>query len=221
MVCRSLTCCPLLLTSPSDLSGTSHSLSREPWVLVFDSCLCCKSCSLHRSTWLRISFQCQPSLHSNLMNFFSLSLVVLLHPSDNSLMVLDTSSSFLDPLVLLDSMVWFCPSCVPPLIFLSLLRFSAASNPLCLEWPTIQTLNLWCQAPMPEAGIRKHWTSKPSPSKSSCTCLRTMPFWRLTSPCTFSPITNSGLISLMSLNISGQRYLLSSLPFCFPATLNG
>ena len=135
--------------------------------------------------------------------------------------VLDTSSSFLDPLVLSSSMVSFCPSCVLPLTSWFLLRFSVASNPLCLEWPTIQTLNLWCQAPMPEAGIRKHWTSKPSPSKSSCTCLRTMPFWRLTSPCTFSPITNSGLISLMSLNISGQRYLLSSLPFCFPATLNG
>ena len=74
---------------------------------------------------------------------------------------------------------------------------------------------------MPEAGIIRHLTSKPSLSRSSCTCLSTMPSWMLIIPSTFSPINHLGLHSLMTLIVSSQRKRSSSVPLLFPAVENG
>lgn len=86
-----------------------------------------------------------------------------------------------------------------------------------LEWATNQTRSLLWGALTAQAGNINGNTSYPAASRSACTSWKTSPPDQLTRPRTFSPTTQFGRTSPMTLSISGQRWRSSSLPNRFPA----
>ena len=121
-----------------------------------------------------------------------------------------TNSSFVRPLAPSSSLACFCPCDVPPLTLLFPPLNVVVDDPSCSEWPTIQHRIRLCLASTAAAGIRYGMALYPILSKSTRLLLR--PIGIVTKPDTFSPMIHLGRMSSITLTISCQRSLSSSLP---------